>query len=575
MFALAILMACFFPSTAMAFPGLAKGIANGAPMDSVLASAALLKTAAQIDGDAVAQLPILHNGRIKPLDSLARETLLFISGKRSQEGLSPLQLYLALSSSPAAADVEILNIRSPELRRRLGFANQRRQFSLREVQGSELEDLASPLRERAERDSKSLNAEDKEVLEASNQMWLLAQIVSGRQLPMLLDTAVHTGEAAAPVDADAGRVERDAGAESLDVHQGGPSMPELASAYLQLLPNAVQSAAAAAKLLQVAAAQSLPPELSRQRQNMWLEVTYNQLRPFLWAAVLYLALAIAFLVPAWRPFWTPWRAAAFFAFPFLAQFLGFAARVWITGFAPVTNMYGTMLWVSLGVGVFALTLFALYRAHVVVGLLWLGSALILLLTESLPLVLSPDMDPIVAVLRSNYWLTIHVLTITASYAAFTIAMLVGNAALVRSLFNRATPAWVSSYSRYAYRMIQLGVFLLTVGIILGGLWADVSWGRFWGWDPKETWALIADLGFLAILHARYIGWLTPLGLLAASPAAYLLVVMAWYGVNFILAAGLHSYGFSSGGALAVGVFVALQVGLMASAWVFRAGLQKC
>jgi ABC-type transport system involved in cytochrome c biogenesis permease subunit len=114
-------------------------------------------------------------------------------------------------------------------------------------------------------------------------------------------------------------------------------------------------------------------------------------------------------------------------------------------------------------------------------------------------------------------------------------------------------------------MIQLGVFLITAGIILGGIWADYSWGRFWGWDPKETWALIADVGFIAILHARYTGWLKDFGVLAASCIAYLLVIMAWYGVNFILAAGLHSYGFSSGGALVVSIFVSAQLILFAAA----------
>ena len=258
-----------------------------------------------------------------------------------------------------------------------------------------------------------------------------------------------------------------------------------------------------------------------------------------------------------------------FAIPFLIQVAGFSARVYITGFAPVTNMYGTMLWVSLGVGLFAALLFLLYKNFHLTGLLWIGSSALLLLTESIPLVLSPDMDPIVAVLRSNFWLTIHVLTITISYAAFTIVMLMGNVALVRSILKMESRNFFDEYAIYAYRMIQLGVFLLTAGIILGGIWADYSWGRFWGWDPKETWALIADLGFLAILHARYVGWLDAFGLLAASASAYLLVVMAWYGVNFILAAGLHSYGFSSGGAMAVGAFVALQVVLLIVAAVMR------
>ena len=92
------------------------------------------------------------------------------------------------------------------------------------------------------------------------------------------------------------------------------------------------------------------------------------------------------------------------------------------------------------------------------------------------------------------------------------------------------------------------MILLASGTVLGGVWANYSWGRFWGWDPKETWALIALLGYLAVLHGRYAGWLDTFGFAVGSVVAFLGVLMAWYGVNFVLAAGLHSYGFGGGGA---------------------------
>ncbi|MCK6599997.1 MAG: cytochrome c biogenesis protein CcsA, partial [Bdellovibrionaceae bacterium] len=227
-----------------------------------------------------------------------------------------------------------------------------------------------------------------------------------------------------------------------------------------------------------------------------------------------------------------------------------------------TNMYGTMIWVSFGILLFTFLILLFYKNLFLPGTGLIASGLLLLLTERLPLVLSPDLDPIVAVLRSNFWLSTHVTTITISYAAFSIAMILGNVALVRVLIYKDNTHFIKEYSHYAYRMIQLGCFLLTVGIILGGVWADYSWGRFWGWDPKETWALIADLGFLIILHGRFAGWVNTTSLLLWSPVAYLLVIMAWYGVNFILAAGLHSYGFSSGGTLMVLSFLGIQLCLL-------------
>jgi cytochrome c biogenesis factor len=110
--------------------------------------------------------------------------------------------------------------------------------------------------------------------------------------------------------------------------------------------------------------------------------------------------------------------------------------------------------------------------------------------------------------------------------------------------------------------MQFGVVLLAAGTILGGVWADYSWGRFWGWDPKEVWALIALLCYVTILHGRFAGWVTQFGFAAWSVIAFLSVIMAWYGVNFVLGVGLHSYGFSSGGFAPMATFVGLQL-----AWV--------
>jgi hypothetical protein len=99
------------------------------------------------------------------------------------------------------------------------------------------------------------------------------------------------------------------------------------------------------------------------------------------------------------------------------------------------------------------------------------------------------------------------------------------------------------------------------------VWADYSWGRFWGWDPKEVWALVALLGYLAVLHARFAGWVSHRGLAALAVFCFSLIVMAWYGVNFVLGAGLHSYGFGGGGRGWVFSALAIQMGFaLAAVW---------
>lgn len=207
-------------------------------------------------------------------------------------------------------------------------------------------------------------------------------------------------------------------------------------------------------------------------------------------------------------------------------------------------------------------------------------------------VLDRGFSPLQPVLRDNFWLTIHVLTIVSSYGAGLLAWILGNISLGYYLFGRyrvvgadeghssrdrnaetqaedsdaATsggptsttvrpPQACHTLAGYIYKAMQVAVLLLAAGTILGGLWADVSWGRFWGWDPKEVWALISCLVYLAILHGRYAGWIGDFGLAVGSVLGASAIIFSWYGVNFVLGVGLHSYGFGTGGQWWVGGFV--------------------
>ena len=112
---------------------------------------------------------------------------------------------------------------------------------------------------------------------------------------------------------------------------------------------------------------------------------------------------------------------------------------------------------------------------------------------------------------------------------------------------QATAARIKPLSDFIYRAMQVGVLLVAAGTILGGVWADASWGRFWGWDAKEVWALITLLVYIVPLHGRFAGWINTFRYVCASVVCFLAVLMAWYGVNFVLGVGLHSYGFTEGG----------------------------
>lgn len=209
-------------------------------------------------------------------------------------------------------------------------------------------------------------------------------------------------------------------------------------------------------------------------------------------------------------------------------------------------------------------------------------------------VLDSSFSPLQPVLRDNFWLTIHVLTIVSSYGAGALAWGLGMLSLGFYLFGkyrdpvkpsalaqefapaeesdepklvrRRPPEQCAVLANFIYRSVQVAVLLLAAGTILGGLWADVSWGRFWGWDPKEVWALISLLVYLAILHGRYAGLFGNFGLAFGAVAGASAIMFSWYGVNFVLGAGLHSYGFGAGGQAEVGVTVAVCWLFMMLAW---------
>ena len=490
-----------------------------------------------------------HGGRVKPLDTLARETLLFVNGRYARQG-DPVAVYLALMISPSSPWVEMIEVREPDIRTALGFLKIQRFISLADLESTNFMSRVEPLLQKQQEDAKSLNSEQKAWIELYGQYSLLRAVVMGDHLIGSMDFSHLFKDTPSTIEQTKARV--------IDYLKAVRSNPQ---------PDAPAAQAAAQALVSYSQSQKTPDLYEHYLSKLGLEVFFNKAQIFLWAAILYLLLGSLFLYPESRAKISKQTGLVLFAIPLALQIVGLGLRVYITRFAPVTNMYGTMIWVALGVDVFSLILYALYSNAVISGFMLITSGVILFLAQSFPLVLSPDLDPIVAVLRNNFWLSTHVTTITISYAAFSIAMILGNVTLVRMLLGYDTKAFVQEFERHAYRATQLGCFLLTVGIILGGIWADYSWGRFWGWDPKETWALIADLAFLALLHARYVGWTRGFMFLALTPVSYLMVLMAWYGVNFILAAGLHSYGFSSGGAAAVSIFVVIQLIVLGAAIV--------
>jgi ABC-type transport system involved in cytochrome c biogenesis permease subunit len=300
------------------------------------------------------------------------------------------------------------------------------------------------------------------------------------------------------------------------------------------------------------------------------ESFYFIFHPFRWAWVAWLLSAICLLVAGKSTAGLGLRLGWLLALTGFALLVGgFALRIWLAGRPPVTNMYESILWVAFGTALFALIFSFRHRAPMYLLAAAPVVILALIASDLQPAVLDPAMNPLVPVLRSNFWLTTHVLTITLSYGAFALATALGHFLVIGAIRRQAPLPNGDPGVMHLYRSLQIGILLLAIGVILGGVWANYSWGRFWDWDPKETWSLVALLSYVVLLHGRLAGWWTGFGLAVGSIAGFLTILMAWYGVNFVLGKGLHSYGFGSGGQSFVAAFALAELAFLAFALLRR------
>lgn len=332
-----------------------------------------------------------------------------------------------------------------------------------------------------------------------------------------------------------------------------PEVEELRSAFYQarrgLLANApADFNAGSRKFAAILAGWKKHSTIYPAPDEIATELHYNRFAPFLKttilaaaaAMILGISLGVRHQLPYLLGFGTLIAAM-------LVDAYGIYLRVAISGRAPVTNMYETIIWASWFGTLVAVVLGAVYRQRIIPTAAAIMLTLSTLLAYFMPIDMGASITPLNPVLRTNYWLVVHVLTIVASYGACMLAWALGNIGLTYYLVGADKSESIKPMTNFIYRSMQVGVLLLAAGTGLGGWWAAESWGRFWGWDPKEVWAFISLIGYLAILHGRYAGLIGLFGLTAGSVLAFNLIVMSWYGVNFLLGTGLHAYAFGSGG----------------------------
>jgi ABC-type transport system involved in cytochrome c biogenesis permease subunit len=252
---------------------------------------------------------------------------------------------------------------------------------------------------------------------------------------------------------------------------------------------------------------------------------------------------------------------------FLIHSVAILSRIYITGRAPVINIYSSAVFIGWASAIFGLVIERVFRLGFGNMLAAVSGVLTLLVASGLS---TGDTMPVLqAVLDTQFWLATHVISVSLGYVATLVAGTLGAGYLVCNWLKAG-----EKYERSLYRMIYgaacFGILFSTIGTILGGLWADDSWGRFWGWDPKENGALLIVIWNALMLHARWDGMVKARGFAILAIGGNIVTAWSWFGTNE-LGIGLHSYGFTEGVLMWLSIYIGSQLLLIAAGLLTRNG----
>ena len=543
------------------------------------------------------QLPVLVDGRVMPMDSLARVSLSIIRGRQTYETAdgkpAPAIRWLAETLMvPEHADgLRVFHVENPEVLDLFGWSDRKEKdkfFSFTELAPFRGEiQKQSELAEQTEAEVR--NTFQREIIKLKNAMLLYLRLKNsiqvegspdfGREVEVF-EQLIQPGMQAIQ-DRDAGREFNAPDFENLllftkryqNVVQAkyAYAFPNSASGkpdeQWQPLGEALLGAISTGQIsypvrayAQMASAyrkgdetafnrvvgqysqylkQTIPRELTRPR----VEVLFNQSAPFLQAMVLYV---LGFLFAALS--WLVWpktlgkTGLILIAVAFALHTLGLATRMYLQGRPPVTNLYSSAIFIGWAAVLVCLVLERIYRNGI--GSVCASTIGFVTLLIAYNLQLDGDtLEMLRAVLDTNVWLATHVVCITLGMSGTFLAGLLGIVYVLRGLFTTAFSEEVGkSLGRMIYGVVCFATLFSLVGTILGGIWADQSWGRFWGWDPKENAALGIVLWNAIILHARWGGYARERGVALLAVFGNIVASLSWFGVN-MLGVGLHSYGF--------------------------------
>lgn len=560
---------------------------------------------------ALGKIPVLVGGRVKPLDTVARNSLLIIHGKETLrlpngERISARRWLADTLFAPSVADQHpAFIIQNDEVLGLFGWQqSDRKHFSFAELkpflrqideQGEQAEKLESVQR----------SAYQSAILNLRNALVLCQRLKNSLRPEEAQDfyRELETFIAALPPAAEAARqrekgepfdkTKLDVVAAFMERYQNISSM-----AYLLAVPSAEnpQWRSVGATLIETMGTGDIHPVVKayaqlgaayqggdRQKVDQeigslrdWFakeqpnatkrtsfEFLFNHVDPFTHSMVLYV---LAFLLAcfSWMGWKRPLNRTSFYLLllALAVHTFGLVSRMYLQERPPVTNLYSSAIFIGWGAVIVSLILERIFRDGI--GAACAGAIGFITLIIAHHLAGSGDtLEMLQAVLDTNIWLATHVVAITIGYSAMFLAGMLAMIYIIRGVSTRSLKKETAdSLARMTYGVVCFATLFSFVGTVLGGIWADQSWGRFWGWDPKENGALLIVLWCAIILHARWGGYIKQRGLMVMAIFGNVITSFSWFGVN-MLGVGLHSYGFMQKGFPWLIGFMLSQLALMA------------
>ncbi len=569
------------------------------------------------DLTSLSKVAVLHEGRLKPMETFARHVMLQLSGKSRYEGKSAMEMVAAMVFAPEkVADAKLFLINNPEAAQALGLKPvKNRRYAFSEMEGS-FDKLQSQAEKAGQVSEESRDLVQNEILRVYSNVAFyfglinsvhyanpdtayrvrlpetraVLQLENDKEIFSFWELMTHAPHIAAVLEGvreDAPRspleeeviglsqamfinsqTVRPSGWKTLPVagtkenEWVSPGEAVAVPTRMQLFNSELESLYKAAVAYREgdqaefdgAVGNFLAAVEKRgydQLQSTYftLEILYQKLDPFYRSLSFYwLALLISFAFFLLQRRWLYLGSLWLLIIGLGLNLMGMGMRMIIMSRPPVTSLFETFPFVAACCVLTALLFEKAHRRGI--GLVAGAILGVLMLHVAMRYAAEGDtMKVLVAVLRSNFWLSTHVITINIGYAACALASIIGHIWLFAALLpNRVGKSnRLKEIERMLYGSMGFGLLFAFFGTMLGGIWADQSWGRFWGWDPKENGALLIVLWVVILLHARMFRYINTRGMALGAVILGPIVALAWFGVN-LLNVGLHSYGFTQGAA---------------------------